>query len=937
MPFRTKLDYSDNRQIKQRERTNTILSGGTVFGLPYSGLSNGVDLSSSGGTEEFTSVVSTFSGNASTTIFTWYDGRMSAAESSISAITSTNSGVTQETGVVWVVDSTGTTADGYDYNAFYTGVSFDFQVSAIVSGAGPTYVGTVTHDNISFYSANSLDYTGRTIWVDNPEITRTKRLIVTDNPVPGHVLTCLNSEGEYTAQPISGITSGVTFWEEDGTGLTALKDEKGLHTINGVSDYSIIAGGYGGNIDTSPYAALLGGSGNTINDSSDRSVILGGINNTITSGHTDSAILGGTGNTIHFGLAGDGEVIIGSTNSSITGGTNTGIYSSNNVSISGNEYTTIIASYNSSIIDETSNAISNVMMATDNTTMSADTIYGLSRSIAIGGSSNRILGAAGGSLVGAVNSILKGGNYMGIFGGRGTVMNSNGSYLYGTGIGYISGGTSNSTLGGINNTITETNYSAIIAGNTNSVSTNADLSVIIGGGSSLIDDSTSALIAGGVNHNILATSDNSVIIGGSSNLIDVNSELSAILGGTSNTINTSSDRSTIIGGSDNLINGADRSTIIGGQNITATTDNTVYMNNLYVTDGRADIVNSQNNQTLLRIANHDLGAEARSTVLLEANRSGTNVQAFVMYAADAFTGTTTFNDNGTGYLVDSLNISSGGGTNSQRAHINIGSRRASDAEIRFFAGNDDFDNTTLRFLITTTGTTVKDDLILETVGAGPGTTDLGIDANGVVVDQASDINLKENIETLENALDQVLNLRGVTYNWKDRYRGGDAKRVGFIAQEVSAVSPLLAYTGSTGYMGVHYKDVTALLVEAVKELASSGSPIFNRTELILETQTIASEDNNIELNFNGTHDSAINGGITVIKGIDENTNSEFMTNSDGDWTTNNHILPNGLVIPEFTPTSTNDLTGKLGEITRDDNYIYIKTNAGWKRTGLETF
>ena len=94
---------------------------------------------------------------------------------------------------------------------------------------------------------------------------------------------------------------------------------------------------------------------------------------------------------------------------------------------------------------------------------------------------------------------------------------------------------------------------------------------------------------------------------------------------------------------------------------------------------------------------------------------------------------------------------------------------------------------------------------------------------------------------------------------------------------------------------------------------------------------------NIELNFNGTHESSKDGGITVIKGIDENTNSEFMINSDGDWKTNNYILPHGLVIPEFTPTSTMDERGKLNEITADSDYIYIKTNAGWKRTGLETF
>ena len=37
------------------------------------------------------------------------------------------------------------------------------------------------------------------------------------------------------------------------------------------------------------------------------------------------------------------------------------------------------------------------------------------------------------------------------------------------------------------------------------------------------------------------------------------------------------------------------------------------------------------------------------------------------------------------------------------------------------------------------------------------------------------------------------------------------------------------------------------------------------------------------------------------------------------------------------PVSTNDEKGKLGEITRDNDYIYIKTQEGWKRAGLETF
>ena len=64
--FRTKLDYSNNRQIKQFEKTNTILSGGTVFGLPFNELTVGPNLDYSGVTNSYIYATSSFSGNNTT-------------------------------------------------------------------------------------------------------------------------------------------------------------------------------------------------------------------------------------------------------------------------------------------------------------------------------------------------------------------------------------------------------------------------------------------------------------------------------------------------------------------------------------------------------------------------------------------------------------------------------------------------------------------------------------------------------------------------------------------------------------------------------------------------------------------------------------------------------------------------------------------------------
>jgi len=233
-------------------------------------------------------------------------------------------------------------------------------------------------------------------------------------------------------------------------------------------------------------------------------------------------------------------------------------------------------------------------------------------------------------------------------------------------------------------------------------------------------------------------------------------------------------------------------------------------------------------------------------------------------------------------------------------------------------------------------TTYVDNLNIKTVGTGPGVTDIGVDVNGNVVNQASDERLKENISTIEGALDKVKALRGVKYQWIDKVNGGDNYRLGFIAQEVNAVEPLLTFVdnGEDQYMGVQYKDVPALLVEAIKELAS-GTVTTNNTAL--ETQTILAEDNNIDLNYNGTPETALGGGITVLHAKGQNQSSELLTDENGDWMTNNDFKPKSLTIPFYTPTSSTDVNGSEGNITRDDNYMYIKTINGWKRSNLESF
>ena len=77
----------------------------------------------------------------------------------------------------------------------------------------------------------------------------------------------------------------------------------------------------------------------------------------------------------------------------------------------------------------------------------------------------------------------------------------------------------------------------------------------------------------------------------------------------------------------------------------------------------------------------------------------------------------------------------------------------------------------------------------------------------------SDERLKENVETIEDALEKVKQLRGVEYDHK---KTGD-HCIGVIAQEVEKVVPDVVYEDALGVKSVAYMNMVALLIEAVKD------------------------------------------------------------------------------------------------------------------------
>ena len=101
----------------------------------------------------------------------------------------------------------------------------------------------------------------------------------------------------------------------------------------------------------------------------------------------------------------------------------------------------------------------------------------------------------------------------------------------------------------------------------------------------------------------------------------------------------------------------------------------------------------------------------------------------------------------------------------------------------------------------------------------------GIRVTGVATatdfDSLSDINYKENINTVNNALLKVDQLRGVKFDWKE----SGLPSYGVIAQELEEVLPELVHGNDP--KTVNYNGIIGVLIEAIKELKAEVEELKN--------------------------------------------------------------------------------------------------------------
>ena len=139
-----------------------------------------------------------------------------------------------------------------------------------------------------------------------------------------------------------------------------------------------------------------------------------------------------------------------------------------------------------------------------------------------------------------------------------------------------------------------------------------------------------------------------------------------------------------------------------------------------------------------------------------------------------------------------------GGT--ERGQIDLGS-----ANFALRASTSDKD---MLFLVNDGGTEITA-LTIDASEAGAATFNDNVTAY-------SDERLKDNIKTIENGLDKVEQLRGVTYTRDEK------ECIGVIAQEVEKILPEIVLTADDemGTKSVDYGRLTAVLIEAVKDLSA---------------------------------------------------------------------------------------------------------------------
>jgi len=114
------------------------------------------------------------------------------------------------------------------------------------------------------------------------------------------------------------------------------------------------------------------------------------------------------------------------------------------------------------------------------------------------------------------------------------------------------------------------------------------------------------------------------------------------------------------------------------------------------------------------------------------------------------------------------------------------------------------------------GTNLHVDIDNNRVGVGTTIPSTTLQVAGTItcvdINSTSDVRLKENIHSIDNALDKVMQINGVEFDWKETKEPS----VGVIAQDIEEIIPEVVKI-SGDIKTVNYNGLVGVLIEAIKE------------------------------------------------------------------------------------------------------------------------